>query len=127
MEVCSKMLSRVGRQCRELYQNQNVAELRYNKKLTTPFIHQGQRNSPKECPHSTAYTCFETFPSPNPFITPAPSLHTFLNQTLRVQVLNNHILAQNLYYNDYYPKPKYPIIGYRDPLGKGSFFSLEWR
>ena len=38
--------------------------------------------------------------------------------TLRVQVLNNHILTQNQYYNYYYPKPKYPIIGYMDPLGK---------
>ena len=40
--------------------------------------------------------------------------------TPRVQVPNNHILAQNLYYNYYYPKPKYLIIGYMDPLGKGS-------
>ena len=30
---------------------------------------------------------------------------------------NNHILAQNLYYNYYYPKTKYPTIGYVDPLG----------
>ena len=37
--------------------------------------------------------------------------------SLRVQVPNNHILTQNLYYNYYYPKPKYPIIGYMDPLG----------
>ena len=36
---------------------------------------------------------------------------------LRVQVPNNHILTQNLYYNYYYPNPKYPIIGYMDPLG----------
>ena len=39
-------------------------------------------------------------------------------QTLRVQVPNNHVLTQNLYYNYYYPKPKYLIIGYLDPLGK---------
>ena len=26
-----------------------------------------------------------------------------------------HILTQNLYYNYYYPKPKYLIIGYMDP------------
>ena len=39
-------------------------------------------------------------------------------ETLRVQVPNNHILTQNLYYNYYYPKPKYLIIGYLDPLGK---------
>ena len=30
---------------------------------------------------------------------------------------NNHLLTQNLYYNYYYPKPKYQIIGYLDPLG----------
>ena len=36
---------------------------------------------------------------------------------LRVQVLNNHILTQNLYYKYYCPKPKYLIIGYLDPLG----------
>ena len=35
--------------------------------------------------------------------------------SLRVQVPNNHILTQNLYYNYYYPKPKYLIIGYLDP------------
>ena len=40
------------------------------------------------------------------------------NYTLRVQVPNNHILTQNLYYNYYYPKPKYLIIGYMDPLGR---------
>ena len=39
-------------------------------------------------------------------------------KTLRVQVPNNHILTQHLYYNYYYPKPKYIIIGYMDPLGK---------
>ena len=38
--------------------------------------------------------------------------------TLRVQVPNNHILTQNLYYNYYYPNPKCLIIGYMDPLGK---------
>ena len=37
--------------------------------------------------------------------------------TLRVQVPNNHILTQTLYYNYYYPKPKYLTIGYLDPLG----------
>ena len=30
---------------------------------------------------------------------------------------NNHVLTQNLYYNYYYPNPKYQIIGYMDPLG----------
>ena len=36
--------------------------------------------------------------------------------SLRVQVPNNHILAQNLYYNYYYPNSKYVIIGCMDPL-----------
>ena len=36
---------------------------------------------------------------------------------LRVQVPNNHTLIQNLYYEYYYPNPKYLIIGYMDPLG----------
>ena len=35
--------------------------------------------------------------------------------SLRVQVPNNHILNQNLYYDDYCPKPIYLIIGYLDP------------
>ena len=39
------------------------------------------------------------------------------SQSLRVQAPNNHILAQNLYYNYYYLKPKYLNIGYMDPLG----------
>ena len=34
---------------------------------------------------------------------------------LRVQVPNDHILAQNLHQNHYYPKPKYLMIGYMDP------------
>ena len=34
--------------------------------------------------------------------------------SLRVTVPNNHILTQNLYYNYYYPNPKYLIIGYMD-------------
>ena len=29
------------------------------------------------------------------------------------------MLTQNLYYNHYYPNPKYLIIGYMDPLGTG--------
>ena len=40
-----------------------------------------------------------------------------LHVPLRVQVPNNHIPTPNLYHNYYYPKPKYPIIGYLDPLG----------
>ena len=36
---------------------------------------------------------------------------------LGVQVPNNHILTQNLYYNYYYPKPRFLLIGYLDPLG----------
>ena len=49
-------------------------------------------------------------------------LHRQLSQqelTLRVQVPNNHIMpTRNLYSNSYYPKPKYLIIGYIDPLGQ---------
>ena len=37
--------------------------------------------------------------------------------SLRVQVPNNHLLTQNLYYNHYYPKTKYLIVGYLDPVG----------
>ena len=43
--------------------------------------------------------------------------HFGLNLPLRVQVPNNHILIQNLYYKYYCPNPKYLIIGYMDPLG----------
>ena len=46
--------------------------------------------------------------NPKPRLIPCP---------IRVQVPNNHILAQNQYYNYYYPKTKYLIIGYLDPLG----------
>ena len=35
--------------------------------------------------------------------------------SLRVQVPKNHMLNQNLYYDYYYPKPKYLIIGYLGP------------
>ena len=42
-----------------------------------------------------------------------PKLH---EATLRVQVPNNQILTPNQYYKYYYPKPKYVIIGYLDPL-----------
>ena len=38
-------------------------------------------------------------------------------QSLRVQVPNSHILTPSLYYNYYYPNPKYLMIGYMDPLG----------
>ena len=41
--------------------------------------------------------------------------------TLRVQVPNNHILTQNLYYNHYYPKPKVPNYWVLGPSGLGSF------
>ena len=47
-------------------------------------------------------------------------LLTFLGtkpNTLRVQVPHNHILIPNLYYNYYYPKPKYLTIEYMDPSG----------
>ena len=33
----------------------------------------------------------------------------------RVQVPNNHVLTQNVYYDYYYPKPRYLIIEYLDP------------
>ena len=39
------------------------------------------------------------------------------NEALRVQVPKSHLLAQNLYHDSYYPKPKYLIIWYVDPLG----------
>ena len=37
------------------------------------------------------------------------------HMTLRVQVPNNHILAQNMHYKYYCPNPKYLIIGSMDP------------
>ena len=40
--------------------------------------------------------------------------------TLKVQAPDNHILAQNLYYNYYFPKAKYLIIGYLDSLGNST-------
>ena len=40
---------------------------------------------------------------------------------VRVQVLNTHVLTQTLYYNYYYPNPRYLIIRYLDPLGSPSF------
>ena len=43
---------------------------------------------------------------------------------LRVQVPYNHILTQNLYHNYYYPKPKYLIFMYLDPLGRASETSM---
>ena len=46
---------------------------------------------------------------------------------LRVQVPNNHILTQNLYYNYYYPNSKYLIVGYMDPLGRSLSNSLPPR
>ena len=45
---------------------------------------------------------------------------------LRIQVRNNHnILAQNLYHHYYYPKPKYQIIGYMDPLSNPRHDSIS--
>ena len=38
----------------------------------------------------------------------------------RVQVLNNHMLTQHLYYNYFCQNPKYLIIDYLDPYGSGS-------
>ena len=34
----------------------------------------------------------------------------------RVQVPNDHIRTQNQYYDYYFPKPKYLVIGYNDPF-----------
>ena len=42
-------------------------------------------------------------------------LNSRLPDSLRVQVPENHVLAQDLYYSYYYPKLKYLIIGYLDP------------
>ena len=50
-------------------------------------------------------------------------MHACESLPLRVQVLNNHILTQNLHYKYYYQNPKYLIIGYLDPLG--SFLESE--
>ena len=38
-----------------------------------------------------------------------------LEFTLKVQILNNHILTQNRDYHSYYPNPKYLLLGYMDP------------
>ena len=40
---------------------------------------------------------------------------------LRVQVPNNHILTQNLYYNYYYPKTQVPNYGVLGPFGWMNF------
>ena len=45
------------------------------------------------------------------------SFRLFWPWSQRVQVPNNHILTQNLYYNYYYQSPKYLDIGYADPQG----------
>ena len=41
----------------------------------------------------------------------------YVVDTLRVQEADNHILAPNLYFENNYPKPRYLIIGFLDPLG----------
>ena len=51
----------------------------------------------------------------NPFLTITQGPARII--CLRVQVPNNQRLTVNLYYNYYYPKPKYLIIGNLDPLG----------
>ena len=43
-----------------------------------------------------------------------------VSSTVRVQVLNNHILTQKPYYYYYYTNPKYLIIGYMDPKSYAS-------
>ena len=57
------------------------------------------------------------------FANAAESLVMLLPQ--RVQVPNNHILTQNLYYNYYCPNPKYLIIGYMDPLGSNASHTFQ--
>ena len=49
---------------------------------------------------------------PDPFSQQDKYMFHKLSITKRVQVPNHHILTQNLYYNYYYPNPKYLIIGY---------------
>ena len=58
--------------------------------------------------------CLHTLRSRNP----TPHQVVCTREGIRVQVPNGHIFTQILYYNDYYPKPKYLIIGYLDPLGE---------
>ena len=41
----------------------------------------------------------------------------YINYPIFFRVPSNHILTQNLYYDYYYPKARYLIIGYMDPLG----------
>ena len=41
----------------------------------------------------------------------------YLPKTLSVQVTNNHMFTQNLYYSFCFTKPRYLVIGYLDPLG----------
>ena len=45
------------------------------------------------------------------------TLWVLFPESLRVQVPDNQILTQDLYYNCYYPDRKYLTIGYMDPLG----------
>ena len=42
-------------------------------------------------------------------------LSTDAQHALNIQVPNNHILAQNQFYNCHYQYSKYLIIGYMDP------------
>ena len=50
-------------------------------------------------------------------ITKLVGLDRSLQNTPTVQMPKNHRLTQNLYHNCDYPKPKYLIIRYLDPLG----------
>ena len=57
-------------------------------------------------------------PGTNSLALPGPlTLSCCLGFRAKDQVPNNHIFAQNPYYNYYYPKPKCLILGYMDPLG----------
>ena len=53
------------------------------------------------------------------------SFRVFITNALRVQVPNNHILTQNMFYKYYYPKPKHLIIGYLSPVGSRPF-AVTW-
>ena len=41
----------------------------------------------------------------------------YISLYIYIQVPNIHILTRNLRFNYHYPKTKYLIIGYLDPLG----------
>ena len=62
-------------------------------------------------PEATGIQCFSLQLSHGRLDQPAVLRTSNSGGTLRVHVPNDHILTQNLYYNYYYPKSKYLIIG----------------